>query len=143
MLVKRLLPLGFTRADIRKELYLSDGNPDQAASKLLAQQEQSERASSSLGDEETDEGGVGEEAQKSGEQEKKPFAIRSVVVSGLVGHVHDIVGNFHGKYLCGFEKLIILVHKNNMIKPRKFLPCENLVDYALKVAFLPEYQGSQ
>ena len=80
MLVKRLLPLGFTRADIRKELYLSDGNPDQAASKLLAQQEQSERASSSLGDEETDEGGVGEEAQKSGEQEKKPFAIRSVVV---------------------------------------------------------------
>ena len=38
LLVKRLLPLGFTRADIRKEFFTNDRNPNAAALKLLDQQ---------------------------------------------------------------------------------------------------------
>lgn len=39
-LVKRLLPLGFTKSSIRKELYLHDNEPNAAALKLLSQQDE-------------------------------------------------------------------------------------------------------
>ena len=40
--VERLLPLGFPRASIRKELYLSDGDPNVAALQLLKQRKDNE-----------------------------------------------------------------------------------------------------
>lgn len=41
--IKKLLPLGFTRKAIRRELFLSNGDLNTAASKLLDQQQQREQ----------------------------------------------------------------------------------------------------
>ena len=84
--VKRLLPLGFTRASIRKELLLSDGDPDIAVLRLLKQQEESEDPLSAEGRgggwEEVTEGELDQEGEESKErEEKKLFTIGYVWVS--------------------------------------------------------------
>ncbi len=77
-LIKPLLPLGFSRADIRKEVLLSKGDLNTAALKLLAQQDEHELKFISLDDEGVD-GEVKEKQEK--DDDKKAFAIKSIVVS--------------------------------------------------------------
>ena len=81
-LVKRLLPLGFTRASIRKELYLSNGNPDAAALRLLEQQEERERESEEqfLGEEGGAEKEGGEGGGREGKKNEKSFTIGNIEV---------------------------------------------------------------
>ncbi len=67
-LVKRLLPLGFTKASIRKELYYHDNDPDATALKLLSQQE-------STASSDTLDGG-----DKEGKNKNKQFTMRSIQV---------------------------------------------------------------
>lgn len=81
LLVKRLVPLGFTKSDIRKELY---GSEDAAALKLLAHPGQRESVSSY---EEIGEGSDGQhEERKEGEVGgegtggNKAFSIQSIQV---------------------------------------------------------------
>lgn len=81
-LVKRLLPLGFTRSSIRKELYLSDGNLNEAALKLLEQQDHEQRQHSEqqlaiLGGEREEE--VDRE-EREGKKPEKTFTIGNVEV---------------------------------------------------------------
>lgn len=83
--MKRLLPLGFTRASIRKELFLSDGDPDIAVMRLLKQQEESEDPLSAEGRgggwEEVTEGELGQGEEESEDKEdKKLFTIGNVWV---------------------------------------------------------------
>ena len=78
--MKRLLPLGFTRASIRKELFLSDGDPDIAVTRLLKQQEENEDPLSAEG-----RGGGWEEVTEREEEsedreDKKLFTIGNVWV---------------------------------------------------------------
>ncbi len=75
-LIKPLLPLGFSRADIRREVLLSKGDLNTAALKLLAQQDEHELKFISL--DEVD-GEVKEKQKK--DDDKKTFAIKSIVVS--------------------------------------------------------------
>ena len=75
--MKKLLPLGFSRAAIRKELYLSDGNLDTAALKLLEQQQlQQEESEQQLmaGSEGRDDDGEG------GDKKGKAFTIGNIEV---------------------------------------------------------------
>ena len=93
--VKRLLPLGFTRASIRKELFLSDGDPDVAVLRLLKQQEESEDPLFAEGRgggwEEVTEGELDQGGEESEErEEKKLFTIGYVWVSV----VHTNIWNF-------------------------------------------------
>ena len=73
-LVKRLLPLGFTKSSIRKELYFHDNDPDAAALKLLSQQES---VTSSDSTDTLDGGNKREEKDNEG----KPFTIKSIQAS--------------------------------------------------------------
>ena len=77
--MKRLLPLGFTRAAICRELYLSDGNPDIAAKKLLEQLEREREERETEGAMVAEKG----EQEEGGGREKggKVFAITSIEVS--------------------------------------------------------------
>ncbi len=75
-LVKRLLPLGFTKSSIRKELYFHDNNPDAAALKLLSRQESVTSSDST----DTLDGGNNEEEN---DNEGKPFTIKSIQASKL------------------------------------------------------------
>ena len=75
-LVKKLLPLGFTRYAIRRELRLSDGNLDTAALNLLEQQEEREREEEEAGGLPEGCAGGGEE----GEGKKKSFTIGNIEV---------------------------------------------------------------
>lgn len=82
-LVKRLVPLGFTKSDIRKELYLSEGGQS-AASTKSPEPGKAELVSSfedlGPGEESVDEGkSEGEE----GGEGKKIFAIQSIQVSAV------------------------------------------------------------
>lgn len=75
-LVKRLLPLGFTKSSIRKELYLQSNDLNAAALKLLSQQEE-ESIGDGVGTDNVDGGG-----DKKGEKDntEKPFTIKSIEV---------------------------------------------------------------
>lgn len=78
-LVKQLVPLGFTRSDIRKELYLSEGSNNAAALKLSSQQGEGEMESFSSC-EGTGEGDIVETGEKK-EEGGKVFVIESMQVS--------------------------------------------------------------
>ena len=82
-LVKRLLPLGFTKSSIRKELYLHGNDPNAAAIRLLSQQEE-EEARESISSSENDVGtdSVDDGGDKEGENDsaEKPFTIKSIEV---------------------------------------------------------------
>ena len=85
--VERLLPLGFPRASIRKELYLSDGDPNVAALQLLKQRKDNEEQMFTDGGsgergEGTEEKEVEEQGQGKGEEteKRKLFTIGNVWV---------------------------------------------------------------
>ena len=92
--IKKLLPLGFSRKAIRRELFLSDGDLDAAASRLLDKERgqlegEGEREEEELSGGGLDEGG-GWEEEVDGESsdevmetqgEKKTFSVGSIEVS--------------------------------------------------------------
>lgn len=83
-LVKRLLPLGFTKSSIRKELYLHDNDPDAAALKLLSQQEEEDaRESISSGGNKVDTDSLdgGGDKKRENDSAAKPFTIKSIEVT--------------------------------------------------------------
>ena len=89
VLVKKLLPLGFSRAEIRRQLYLSANNVDTAANRLLDREREGEgRREGGRGGEEESlrEGERGEGVdgrEKDGEEEVKkgkPFSIGKIEV---------------------------------------------------------------
>lgn len=78
-LVKKLLPLGFTKESIRKELYYHDNDPDATALKLLSRQD-------SMASSDTLDGGGGDKEQKN---KSKPFTLRSIQVYYCT--IHDVL----------------------------------------------------
>lgn len=96
--IKKLLPLGFTRKAIRRELFLSNGDLDAAASRLLdrqrGQQEQEEEESSltsNEGWENVDAGSESDGMMESQDKNKKSFSVGSIEVGGVsLGCVYSI-----------------------------------------------------
>ena len=86
--MKRLVPLGFTKSDIRKELYLSEEGQSAASTKLL-EPGKAELVSSfedlGVGEEEIvdDWRSEGKEGGGGGGGGKKTFAIQSIQVSAV------------------------------------------------------------
>ena len=81
--ITKLLPLGFTRKEIRRELFLSNGDLNTAASKLLdRRQKQSEEGSTPFPSgcwEEVD-AESGSEVLESQDKDKKFFSVGSIEV---------------------------------------------------------------
>lgn len=90
--IKKLLPLGFTKKDIRRELFLSNGDLNIAASRLLDQQQRKggEVGVPSLTSDESWEKMVteesGEEMMEIEAGKKKSFSVGKIEVSML----HDL-----------------------------------------------------
>ena len=83
-LVKRLLPLGFTKSSIRKELYLHGNDPNAAALQLLGQQEEeSVTSSGGWGSHASTDSMAGEIKEEEKDSKEKSFTIRSIQVSSM------------------------------------------------------------
>ena len=82
--VERLLPLGFTRASILKELYLSDGDPDIAALQLLKQREDNEEQLLDGGGGERSEGTKMEEEEQGQGEEEEEEEKRKLFTIGII-----------------------------------------------------------
>ena len=79
-----MLPLGFTKTAIRKELFLSDNNPDAAALKLLTEQEEQDSEELASSEDWEDVEGVREVEREKPKEAEKPFTIKSIEVCQFV-----------------------------------------------------------
>ena len=98
-LVKRLLPLGFSRAEIRRQLYLSSNSVTMAANRLLDREREGGEEMDGAGkeeregEEEEEEGGVRRE-EVDEEKKGKSFSISQIEV--IIYYSASVVVSYYG-----------------------------------------------